>query len=189
MVSHVNTVALNGIAATTVDVQVQLTGGAAGINIVGLPDNAVKESRERVRGAFHALGLRLPAKRITVNLAPADLAKEGSHYDLPIAVAVLMAMGILPADSGERAIFMGELGLDGSLSRVPGCLPAAIHGQGEGLTEIFLPVSNAPEAAWAGACAVYGAATLQAVMHHILGEEVLSPTQPTRDAALSSVLL
>jgi magnesium chelatase family protein len=173
MVAHTNTVALSGISATVVDVQVQMTGGQPAVVIVGLPDNAVKESRERVRGAFHALGLRLPAKRITVNLAPADIAKEGSHYDLPIAVAILIAMGVVPAKVVEHTLFMGELGLDGLLNRVPGCLPAVIHAQGVGMTQAFVPVSNAAEAAWAGEIKVFGATGLGQVMQHLLEKEPL----------------
>src|ERR1044071_1145069 len=98
MVARVGTVAFQGIEAVPVDVQVQIAGGAVGITIVGLPDKAVAESRERVRAALRAVGLALPARRITVNLAPADLPKEGSHFDLPIALGLLVAMGALPSD-------------------------------------------------------------------------------------------
>jgi magnesium chelatase family protein len=184
MVAHTNTVALSGIAATLVDVQVQMTGGQPAVVIVGLPDNAVKESRERVRGAFHAMGLRLPAKRITVNLAPADIAKEGSHYDLPIAVAVLIAMGVVPAAVVEKALFMGELGLDGCLNRVPGCLPAAIHGQGAGLLQAFVPADNAAEAAWASSIEVFGVKNLGELIKHLQEEAPLAVAAVTQaDAA------
>ncbi|MDD9912822.1 MAG: YifB family Mg chelatase-like AAA ATPase [Alphaproteobacteria bacterium] len=182
MVSHVNTVALTGITATLVDVQVQMTGGQAGMRVIGLPDNAVKESQERVRGAFHALGLRLPAKRITVNLAPADTPKEGSHYDLPIAVGLLMAIGLLPQDVSEQALFMGELGLDGHLNPVPGCLPAALHGLEKGLVHVYTPAVNAAEAAWAGDVSVYGVETLKELMEHLTGATPLTPTAPKQVA-------
>ncbi len=171
MVSHASTVALNGIDATGVDVQVQFTPGLAGMQVIGLPTNAVKESKERVRGAFHAMGLRFPSQKITVNLAPADLAKEGSHYDLPMAVALLIAMNILPKDVAQQALFMGELGLDGAVTPVQGCLPAAIYGLGEGCTHIFVPIKNAPEAAWADGLDVFGVKTLTGLLKHFTGEE------------------
>lgn len=176
MVSHAATVSLQGIDATGVDVQVQLTSGLASFQVVGLPNSAVRESRERVRGAFHALGLRLPAKRITVNLAPADLAKEGSHFDLPIAVALLTALGVLPADAAENNLFMGELGLDGALNPVPGCLPASIHANSAGIGQVFVPTNNATEAAWAEGVDVFGLAHLNDFINHIRGEAPLSTT-------------
>src|SRR6187200_1599201 len=114
MTSHVATVAFRGIDAMPVDVQVQLSAGNVVFNIVGLPDKAVGESRERVRAALYAVGLALPARRLTVNLSPADLPKEGSHYDLPIALGVLSAMGIVPPDFVQRYVVLGELSLDGS---------------------------------------------------------------------------
>src|ERR1700755_1886685 len=113
MVARVATVAFQGIETAPVDVQVPVSGGFSGITVVGLPDKAVGESRERVRAAFHALGLALPPKRITVNLAPADLVKEGSHFDLPIALGLLVAMEILPADEVMGYLALGELALDG----------------------------------------------------------------------------
>ncbi len=176
MVAHVATIALSGIAATDVDVPVQVSPGVASFQVVGLPDGAVRESRERVRGAFHAMGLSFPDKRVTVNLAPADIAKEGSHYDLPIAVGLLMALGILPADSAQQAVFAGELGLDGSLHGVPGCLPAAIHAVEKGAAQVYVPAMNASEAAWAGGVDVFGIPDLATLMRHIKGQEVLSPT-------------
>ncbi len=127
MVAHVGSVAFAGIEVLDVDVQVQMGGGLPAFMVVGLPDKAVGESRERVRAAVHALGLALPPKRITVNQSPADLVKEGSHFDLPIALGVLAAMGALPADELDGYVALGELGLDGRLSAVSGVLPAAIH--------------------------------------------------------------
>lgn len=177
MVATCTTVALNGIAATAVTVQVQLTAGEQNFHMVGLPDNAVKESRERVRGAFHSLGLRLPAKRIAVNLAPADIAKEGSHYDLPIAVALLVACGLLPQDVAENTLFMGELGLDGRLNPVVGCLPAALYAAKNGLNHVFVPQQNAQEAAWAGDLAVFGVESLGDIISHAKGDTLLTPTE------------
>jgi magnesium chelatase family protein len=122
MVARVKTVAFQGIEVLEVDVQVQILPGAVGIVVVGLPDKAVGESRERVRGALGAIGLGLPPKRVVVNLAPADVLKEGSHFDLPIALAVLGAMGVLPADELARFTALGELGLDGTIAGVAGVL-------------------------------------------------------------------
>lgn len=189
MVSHVGTVALTGIAATPVDVQVQISPGIVGFTVVGLPDNAVKESRERVRSSLHALGLSFPAKRITVNLSPADLLKEGSHYDVPVAIALLITMGILPQDAADGALFLGELGLDGTLAPVPGCLPAAIEASARGLRAMYVPTHNAPEAAWAGNISVYGATTLKNIMQHLTGEQVLKPTLPQRSESSQNIAL
>jgi hypothetical protein len=126
MVTRVSTVAFEGIDARPVDVQVQISPGNVAFVIVGLADKAVGESRERVRSALIASGLALPAKRITVNLAPADLPKEGSHYDLPIALGVMSAIGAIPADALAGFTVRGELALDGSITAVAGVLPAAI---------------------------------------------------------------
>jgi len=126
MVTRVSTVAFEGIEARSVDVQVQISPGAVVFMIVGLPDKAVAESRERVRSALIASGLALPAKRITVNLAPADLPKEGSHYDLPIALGVMAAIGAIPTDALHGFTVLGELALDGSITPVAGVLPAAM---------------------------------------------------------------
>src|SRR5450432_4365174 len=126
MVQRVSTVAFEGIEARAVDVQVQVAPGLPAFAIVGLPDKAVSESRERVRPALIASGLALPARRITVNLAPADMPKEGSHYDLPIALGVMAAIGAIPPDALQGYTVIGELALDGAVSAVAGVLPAAI---------------------------------------------------------------
>ena len=135
MVQRVATVAFEGIEARAVDVQVQVAPGLPAFTIVGLPDKAVAEARERVRAALIASGLALPARRITVNLAPADLPKEGSHYDLPIALGLMAAIGAIPHDALSGFTVLGELGLDGSIAPVAGVLPAAIgaNARGEGL--------------------------------------------------------
>jgi len=130
MVSRVATVAFEGIEARPVDVQVQVASGSVAFVLVGLPDKAVAESRERVRAALTASGLALPAKRIIVNLAPADMPKEGSHFDLPIALAIMAAIGAIPQDALDGYCVLGELALDGSLSPVAGVLPAAIAAHG-----------------------------------------------------------
>ncbi len=174
MVARVRTVAFSGIDVLAVDAQVTIASGLPAFHVVGLPDKAVGESRERVRGALHALGLALPPKRITVNLAPADLAKEGSHFDLPIAIGLLVAMEILPADEVENFVALGELGLDGSLAAVAGILPAALAAAagGQGL---ICPAASGGEAAWAGALEILAPANLLALINHFKGSQVLSP--------------
>lgn len=125
MFSRISTVSFQGVEAAHVDVQVQISPGSVLFTLVGLPDKAIAESKERVRAALNASGLALPAKRIIVNLAPADLPKEGSHYDLPIALGLMVAMGALPADAVEGFLVLGELSLDGGITHVNGTLPAA----------------------------------------------------------------
>ena len=132
MVSRVQTVAFHGIEGVAVDVQVQVASGLPNFIIVGLADKAVAESRERIRAALHASGLALPPKRIIVNLAPADLPKEGSHYDLPIALALMAAIDAIPGDQLDQFTALGELALDGTITAVAGVLPAAIAANGDG---------------------------------------------------------
>ncbi|MBL8594025.1 MAG: ATP-binding protein, partial [Devosia sp.] len=149
MVTRVATVAFQGIEAVPVDVQVQIAPGLPKFFLVGLPDKAVKESSERVRAALYASGLSLPPKRITVNLAPADLPKEGSHYDLPIALGLMAAIGAIPSDALEGYLAIGELGLNGHLAPTAGVLPAAIAALSRDMGIICAEASG-PEAAWAG---------------------------------------
>ena len=127
MTAKINTIAFQGVDVQPVDVQVQISNGLPAFNIVGLPDKAVAESKERVRAALHALGISLPPKRLTVNLAPADVNKEGSHYDLPIALGLLAAMDVIPKLEMEEYVVLGELALDAGIRSVAGVLPAAIH--------------------------------------------------------------
>lgn len=178
MVSRVRTVAFEGVDVLDVDVQVQISAGIVAFTLVGLPDKAVTESRERVRAALHALGLSLPAKRITINLAPADVLKEGSHFDLPIALALLVAMGVVPQDAVDGFIALGELALDGTLTPVAGVLPAAIAARTHECG-VIAPVQNGGEALWAGDdMQVLAASSLLALINHFKGTQVLSP--PTR---------
>ncbi len=178
MVARVKTVAFQGIDVVEVDVQVQIVPSSmVGIVIVGLPDKAVAESRERVRGALGAIGLALPPKRVVVNLAPADLFKEGSHFDLPIALAVLGAMGVLPPDEMARFTALGELGLDGSIAPVAGVLAAAVHAA-EKERGLICPAAQGGEAAWAGEVEVLAPPTLLALINHFKGTQVLTPPQP-----------
>ena len=178
MVQRVSTVAFEGVEARAVDVQVQVAPGLPAFNIVGLPDKAVSEARERVRAALVASGLALPARRITVNLAPADLPKEGSHYDLPIALGLMAAIGAIPHDALAGFTVLGELGLDGSIAAVAGVLPAAIgaNARGEGL---ICPDACGPEAAWASPeMEIVAAASLIQLANHFRGTQVLSRPQP-----------
>lgn len=149
MVAIAATVAYIGLDAVAVDVQCQIAPGMPAFVVVGLPDKAVGESRERVRAALSAIGLALPPKRITVNLSPADLPKEGSHYDLPIALALLGAMGVIDGETLASYVIVGELGLDGRIAGSPGVLLAALHAA-ERSMGLICPASQGPEAAWAG---------------------------------------
>ncbi len=174
MVSRVTTVAFQGIEAVAVDVQVQVGPGSVVFNIVGLADKAVAESRERVRSALIASGMSLPAKRITVNLAPADLPKEGSHYDLPIALGLMAAMGAVPADKLADYVVVGELALDGTIAPVAGALPAAMgaNGMGRGL---ICPAECGPEAAWASSeMDILAPQSLIQLANHFKGTQVLA---------------
>jgi magnesium chelatase family protein len=178
MVQRVSTVAFEGIEVRPVDVQVQIAPGLPAFNIVGLPDKAVSEARERVRSALIASGLALPARRITINLAPADLPKEGSHYDLPIALGLMAGIGAIPHDALAGYTVLGELGLDGSIAAVAGVLPAAIgaNARGEGL---MCPIKCGPEAAWASPdMEIVAASSLIQLANHFKGTQVLSRPQP-----------
>lgn len=178
MSSHVSTVAFEGIQARPVDVQVQIMPGAVIFTLVGLADKAVSEARERVRAALVASGLALPAKRIIVNLAPADLPKEGSHFDLPIALGIMAAIGAIPADALEGYCVLGELALDGTITSVAGVLPAAVsaNGRGHGL---ICPASCGSEAAWAAAdMDILAPRSLIQLANHFKGTQVLSRPVP-----------
>ena len=146
MVARAYTVAFEGVEARPVEVQCALAPGMPGFTIVGLPDKAVSEARERVRAALAAMAIALPSKKITVNLSPADLPKEGSHFDLPIALALLAAIGALPEEEIEQTISLGELSLDGSLVAVNGALPAALAAA-EAERALVVPKSCGAEAA------------------------------------------
>src|ERR1700758_1059824 len=178
MVQRVSTVAFEGIEVRPVDVQVQVAPGLPAFTVVGLPDKAVSEARERVRSAMIASGLALPARRITINLAPADLPKEGSHYDLPIALGLMAAIGAIPHDALSGFTVLGELGLDGSIAPVAGVLPAAIgaNARGDGL---ICPARCGPEAAWASPeMEIIAGASLIQLANHFKGTQVLSRPHP-----------
>jgi magnesium chelatase family protein len=177
MVAHVATVAFLGLEARAVEVQVQIASGLPKFLVVGLPDKAVGESRERVHAALAAIGLSLPPKRITVNLSPADLPKEGSHYDLPIALGLLAAMGAVDAETLAGYVVVGELGLDGRVQPSPGVLLAAIHASSRELG-LICPAAQGSEAAWAGDIEVLPAPDLIALLNHFRGSSALSPPKP-----------
>jgi len=177
MVAHVTTVAFLGLEARGVEVQVQVSkGGLHAFNVVGLPDKSVNESRERVRAALAAIGLALPFNRIVVNLSPADLPKEGSHFDLPIALGLLAAMGVVDAEALSQYLVIGELGLDGRIAPVPGVLLAALRASEEELG-LICPAAQGGEAAWAGRVEVLAAPDLLSLLNHLKGAQLLAPPE------------
>ncbi|WP_050526215.1 YifB family Mg chelatase-like AAA ATPase [Pseudorhodobacter aquimaris] len=176
MVARAYTVAFEGIEARSVEVQCALSPGLPHFGIVGLPDKAVSEARERVRAALSAMSIALPSKRITVNLSPADLPKEGSHFDLPIALALLAALEIIPRDAIENTVALGELSLDGQLVPVIGTLPAAMAAA-EADRSLLCARASGPEAAWVEATQVLGAATLAEVIRHFTGQSPITPAE------------
>jgi magnesium chelatase family protein len=173
---RVNTFAFSGIDAIPVEVQVQITPGTPALMLVGLPDKAVGEAKERVRAAFAAIGLSLPPRRVLINLRPADIPKEGSHFDLPLALAILAAMNVLPRDEIAGYAALGELSLDGTLSPVAGILPAAIAASARDLG-LICPASQGGEAAWAGRIEVLAARDLLSIVNHFRGTQVLTPPE------------
>ena len=187
MVAKVRTVAFHGVEVIEVETQVTIVSGLPAFRVVGLPDKAVAESRERVRAALAALGLALPPKRITVNLAPADVVKEGSHFDLPIALALLAAMEVLPLEELGCYTALGELALDGSLTSVAGVLLAALAAASR-RSGIICPAGCGGEAAWAGEIEIIAAPNLLAIVNHFKGTQLLPPPEPRLAASLSAGL-
>jgi len=174
VVALVSTVAYMGLEARAVEVQCQVAPGMPGFTLVGLPDKAVGESRQRVSAALTAMGLALPPKRITINLSPADLPKEGSHYDLPIALALLAAMGIIDAEQLADFVAVGELALDGRVIPSPGVLLAALHASERDLG-LICPVAQGSEARWASGISVIATPNLISLLNHLKGTQVLPP--------------
>lgn len=177
MVARAYTVAFQGVQARLVEVQCAVAPGLPAFAIVGLPDKAVSEARDRVRSALNALAIALPSRRITVNLSPADLPKEGSHFDLPIALALLAALDIVPPDAAENTVALGELSLDASLVPVLGALPAALAAAEAGRS-LLCPRASGAEAAWVGATQVIGADSLGDIVRHFTGQTPLPPAEP-----------
>lgn len=176
MVARSYTVAFEGVEARLVEVQCAVAPGLPYFGVVGLPDKAVSEAKERVRAALAAMSIALPSKRIVVNLSPADLPKEGSHFDLPIAVALLAALDIIPKDAAESTVSLGELSLDGRLVPVIGALPAAMAAAEEDRA-LLCPKACGAEAAWVGATQVLAASTLDEVLRHFTGQKPISPAE------------
>ena len=177
MVALVSTVAYLGLDARAVEVQCQVAPGMPRFAIVGLPDKAVGESRERVHAALAAMGLSLPPKRITINLSPADLPKEGSHYDLPIALALLAVMGVTDAEHLADFVAVGELALDGRVVPSPGVLLAALHAS-EQEAGLVCPAAQGSEARWASEVPVIAAPDLISLLNHLKGTQRLPPPSP-----------
>lgn len=185
MVTRSHTVAFQGVDARPVEVQCAVSPGLPAFSIVGLPDKAVSEARDRVRSALSSMAIALPSKRITINLSPADLPKEGSHFDLPIAVALLSALEIIPADAAEGTVSLGELSLDGSLVPVLGALPAAMTAAAEDRS-LLCPRASSAEAAWVDATQVIGAESLGDVVRHFSGQSPLPVAKPGEVSLASS---
>lgn len=186
MQASIKTVAFIGVSAIEIDVQIQIMNGLPAFTIVGLPDKAVAESRERIRASLFSMGISLPAKRITVNLAPADVQKEGSHYDLPIALAILVAMEVISQEDIDGVIAVGEMSLNGAIARVPGVLPAAIYAKSQSKI-LICPEECAQEAAWIGGEMVLAPRSLLALVNHFKGTQILPkievksiPSLPTK---------
>jgi magnesium chelatase family protein len=177
MSARVTTIAFEGAEARRVETEVQLTGGHVAFCVVGLGDKAVTESRERVRGAFAGMGLSMPGKRIVANLSPADLPKEGTHYDLPIALALMVIMGVIPQDALNGFVCVGELKLDGQIAAIAGALPAAIAASSYGMG-LICPEDNGPEAAWAGDLNILAPRSLIALINHFKGQTPLIAPSP-----------
>lgn len=177
MASKTRSAALIGLDAVPIEVEADVAQGLPNFIVVGLPDTAVQESRERVKTALKNSGLPFPRTRLTVNLAPADIRKEGPSYDLPIAVAILETTGALPPRERDKRLFIGELALDGSLRPVTGALPAAIMARDAGFEELYLPAANAPEAALAGGVKVFPVTTLaELILHFGQGPSIVPAT-------------
>ncbi len=177
MVAKTYTVAFEGVEARMVEVQCAITPGLPSFAVVGLPDKAVSEAKERVRAALTGMAIALPSKRITINLSPADLPKEGSHFDLPIALALLCALEIIPYDQAAQTVALGELSLDGTLVPVVGSLPAAMAAASEN-RQLLCPRACGPEAAWVDAATVIGAANLPEIVRHFTGAQPIPPACP-----------
>src|SRR3989442_7875500 len=175
MLAKVYSVAVSGLDAYSVEVEVDLAAGLPMFTVVGLPDLTVRESRERVRAALGSSGFSLPQRKTPVNLAPADLRKEGAAFDLPIAVGILAAEGIIPAAVLRDLVMVGEVSLEGGIKPVHGALSMALACRGRGIKGLLVPVENAREAAIVEDVPVYPVATVPQVVEHLTGAQVLAP--------------
>ena len=177
MLAQVGSASVAGVESHAVSVEVNISVGLPSFVVVGLPHSSVREGRERVRAALSHVGHRVPSKRITVNLAPADMPKEGSAFDLPIAVAILVAMGVLSQERVDGLCLVGELGLDGRLRPVRGALPIAAGCRVRGVTRLLLPSANAREAGAVDGIEVLGGEALEDVLEHLSGRSTIDPTR------------
>ncbi|MBU2937670.1 MULTISPECIES: YifB family Mg chelatase-like AAA ATPase [Pacificibacter] len=177
MIARTFTVAFEGVEAQRVEVQCALAPGLPNFTIVGLPDKAVSEARERVRATLSSMQISLPSKKIVINMSPADLPKTGSHFDLPIVLSVLAATGVIPPERVETCLSLGELSLDGTLVAVSGALPAALKAA-EMDCDLLCPKACQSEAAWVGATPVYGANHLMELVKHLVGDMPLQQAHP-----------
>lgn len=182
MIAKINSVGLNGIQGYGIQVETDVSPGLPGWDIVGLPDVAVRESKERIRTAVKQSGFFIPGKRIVINLAPADVKKEGAYLDLPIALGILLASEQIRVEDLDGCSFFGELSLDGQLRPIRGALPMAITAYQGGTRRIFLPAENAEEAAVVADAEVYGIHSLEDLILHLTGQRLLSPTRVDIDA-------
>lgn len=174
MIANINTVALQGINIVNVNVQIHMANGVPAFNIVGLPDKTVAESRERIRAALNSINLLLPSKRITINLSPTDLLKEGSQYDLAIAIGLLVVMNVIPVEKVQSYIIMGELALDSRVISVSGVLPAVINAKQKN-KGIICPRGNGIEASWVKNVSVLAIEKLTDIIRHFKGEKSIEP--------------
>ena len=188
MICSIRTLGIQGIHGSSVTAECYISNGLPGFDIVGLPDAAVKEARERVRAAAKSSGLTFPVSRITINLAPASLRKAGSHYDLPILLSILCASGSVRRPRSDSA-FIGELSLDGQLRPVSGVLPMALAAKKEGIKALFVPYENAAEATLADGPTIYGIRTIKELAEGLNGERVLEPAPIWEPQSESTELL
>ena len=187
MLSKILSSATYGIDAYLVEVETHVEKQIPGFIIVGLPDSAVKESRERVTAAIKNSGFDYPLKKITVNLAPADIKKEGSSFDLPIAIGLLSATGLIESDKLKDTVFLGELSLDGKLRPIKGALPITVEAKKKGIKRIILPIDSSVEASIVDGINVFGVTTLEEVVDYLNGTLDLVPVRSDRNEIFSRV--
>ncbi|MBQ2891518.1 MAG: ATP-binding protein [Bacilli bacterium] len=185
-IAKINSCALSGLNGYIVNVEIDISSGLPGFDIVGLPDTAVRESKERIRAAIKNTGLTMPPKRITVNLAPADIKKEGAYFDLPIALGILLASEQLSFEGGEETVFMGELSLDGEIRNVNGVLPMVISAFQSGKRKVFLPKCNEDEASVVEGMDVYGAESLEEILNILTGQIEKKPKKADMEKLFSN---
>lgn len=171
MLSIIKSIALHGLEGFLIDVQVDISAGMPTWDIVGLPDTSVKEAKERVRTAIKNSGYELPSRKIVVNLAPADIKKEGSIYDLPIAIGILMSLEIIYCKEIEDILMIGELSLNGNLNPINGALPMCIEAKRLGIKKIILPKANAKEASIVEGIEILGVSNLEEVVNYLNGDQ------------------